>query len=109
MDTRLNVTFTPDLSLELFAQPFISSGAYVDFKEYDAPRRLSTSVYGRDVGSIEVAGSGDDRESAGSGAPAPPSFSSGRRAGATPTPSATCGWTATAAPSSPPSRRTSSW
>jgi hypothetical protein len=26
MDTRVNVTFTPNLSLEMFAQPFLASG-----------------------------------------------------------------------------------
>ena len=31
METRLNVTFTPDLSLELFVQPLLSSGDYKDF------------------------------------------------------------------------------
>jgi hypothetical protein len=62
MDTRLNVTFTPDLSLELFAQPFISSGSYTDFKQYDAPRRLGMSVYGKDVGTLQARGAGDDRE-----------------------------------------------
>ena len=62
MNTRLNVTFTPDLSLELFAQPFISSGAYADFKQYDAPRRLDMSVYGKDVGTIRSEGTGEDRK-----------------------------------------------
>ena len=33
MDTRLNVTFTPDLTLELYAQPFIASGDYETLKE----------------------------------------------------------------------------
>ena len=61
MDTRLNVTFTPDLSLEMFAQPFISSGEYSSFKEYDAPRSLAMSVYGRDVGEIQTIGTGGDR------------------------------------------------
>ena len=28
METRLNVTFTPDLSLELFVQTLLSSGDY---------------------------------------------------------------------------------
>ncbi|MEO8227274.1 MAG: DUF5916 domain-containing protein [Gemmatimonadota bacterium] len=59
MDTRLNVTFTPNLTLELFAQPFISSGAYRDYKEFAAPRELAKLVYGRDVGAISsVAGTG---------------------------------------------------
>jgi hypothetical protein len=62
MDTRLNVTFTPDLSLELFAQPFISSGAYTNFKQFDAPRRLAMSSFGKDVGTLEARGTGEDRE-----------------------------------------------
>ncbi len=52
MDTRLAVTFTPNSSLELYAQPFIASGDYSDFKEFDAPRQLHKSVYGRDRGTI---------------------------------------------------------
>lgn len=52
MNTRVNVTFTPNLTLELFAQPFISSGSYDDFKEFAAPRELTKLVYGRDVGTI---------------------------------------------------------
>src|SRR5690606_22141540 len=28
METRLNVNFTPELSLDVFAQPFISTGDY---------------------------------------------------------------------------------
>jgi hypothetical protein len=52
MNTRLNVTFTPTLTLEVFAQPLISSVRYTNFKEFDAPRRLAKSVYGKDVGTI---------------------------------------------------------
>ena len=52
LDTRLNVTFTPTMTLELFAQPFIASGRFFDFKEFDAPRALRKSVYGRDRGTI---------------------------------------------------------
>lgn len=52
MDTRLNVTFTPNLTLELFAQPFISSGDYLSFSEFAAPRELTKLTYGRDVGTI---------------------------------------------------------
>ncbi|HEX8242211.1 MAG TPA: DUF5916 domain-containing protein [Longimicrobium sp.] len=46
MDTRLNVTFTPTLSLEMFAQPFVSSGEYHDFKEFVAPRGLDKTLFG---------------------------------------------------------------
>ncbi|MBI1723830.1 MAG: carbohydrate binding family 9 domain-containing protein [Gemmatimonadetes bacterium] len=33
LTVRLNYTFTPDLSLQLYAQPFISAGRYGEFKE----------------------------------------------------------------------------
>lgn len=52
MGTRASVTFTPALSLELFAQPLIASGDYYDFKEFAAPRQLDRRVYGRDVGTV---------------------------------------------------------
>ncbi len=51
MDTRLNVTFTPNLSLELFAQPFLSSIDFSRFKEFAAPRQITKLVYGEDAGS----------------------------------------------------------
>jgi hypothetical protein len=52
LSTRLNVTFTPAMTLELFMQPFIASGHFFDFKEFDRRRSLKKSVYGRDVGTI---------------------------------------------------------
>jgi len=52
LDTRLNVTFTPDLTLELFAQPFFASGAYSRFREFAAPRTSRRLDYGRDIGTI---------------------------------------------------------
>jgi hypothetical protein len=52
MDTRLAVTFTPNSTLEMYVQPFIASGAYSDFKEFDAPRQVRKSVYGRGRGTI---------------------------------------------------------
>jgi hypothetical protein len=51
-DTRLNVTFRPTMSLELFAQPLLASGAYRDFKEFDAPRSGKYGTYGKDRGTI---------------------------------------------------------
>ncbi|HEY8470824.1 MAG TPA: DUF5916 domain-containing protein [Longimicrobiales bacterium] len=62
MDTRLNVTFTPTLSLELFAQPLIASGRFTNFKEHVAPRQLEKSVYGRDQGTIRAEAAGENRE-----------------------------------------------
>ncbi|MFL5562658.1 MAG: DUF5916 domain-containing protein [Gemmatimonadaceae bacterium] len=52
LDTRLNVTFTPDLTLELFAQPFFASGQYSHFREFAAPRTSRRLDYGRDIGTI---------------------------------------------------------
>jgi hypothetical protein len=52
MDTRLNVTMSPTLSFELFAQPFASAGRYSAFKEFAAPRSRDLLVYGTDAGVI---------------------------------------------------------
>ena len=38
LTTRLNYTFTPNLSLQFYAQPFISAGDYSDFKEVTDPK-----------------------------------------------------------------------
>ena len=38
LTTRLNWTLTPNLSIEFYGQPFVSSGAYTRFKEVTAPR-----------------------------------------------------------------------
>ncbi len=51
-NTRVNVTFRPNLTLEVFLQPFISSVDYSSFKEFDAPREVHKSVYGVDRGTI---------------------------------------------------------
>jgi hypothetical protein len=52
LDTRLNVTFSPSMTLELYAQPFFASGHHSQFKEYVAPRSARLAVYGRDRGTI---------------------------------------------------------
>ncbi|MBC8087042.1 MAG: hypothetical protein H7Z40_07225, partial [Phycisphaerae bacterium] len=49
--TRINWTFTPRLTLEVVAQPFISSGAYSDFKYFTTPRTLNFARFGLDAGS----------------------------------------------------------
>ncbi len=53
--TRLNVTVSPTLSLELFAQPFVSSGDYTRFKEFRTPGAADYLVFGEDGGSTLVA------------------------------------------------------
>jgi hypothetical protein len=53
INTRLNWTFTPTLTLQLFAQPFVASGDYSSFREFAAPRTLAKRIYGVDMGTIE--------------------------------------------------------
>jgi hypothetical protein len=52
LDTRFAITFSPTSSLELYVQPFVATGAYTDFKEFDAPRLAKKSIYGVDRGTI---------------------------------------------------------
>ena len=50
---RLNWTFSTDLSLQLFAQPFVSAGDYSGFKEFAAPGTFDFARYGSERGQIE--------------------------------------------------------
>jgi hypothetical protein len=49
--THVNVTFSPSLSLEAFARPFISSGTFANYKELARPRSFDFARYA-DVGSV---------------------------------------------------------
>ena len=51
IETRLNVTFTPRLTLELYAQPFVATNDFGALKELRAPRTFDFAAYGTDVGS----------------------------------------------------------
>jgi len=57
-DTRLDVTFTPTLSLQLYVEPFISVGDYGALKELRAPDTYDFLRYGTDVGSVTQAADG---------------------------------------------------
>ncbi len=46
METRLNVTFTPKLTLELFANPQLQSGDYKAFRELRAARTFTFNTFG---------------------------------------------------------------
>jgi len=59
METRLNITFTPNLTLELFAQPFIASGDYGQIMELRAPGTFEFNRYGIDAGAVQVDENGD--------------------------------------------------
>jgi hypothetical protein len=52
LDTRLSLTYSPTMSLELYVQPFFAAAHYFDFKEYAAPRTAQLRVYGRDQGTF---------------------------------------------------------
>ena len=49
---RVGITFTPDVSFELFMQPFVSSGDYLSLKELAAPRTFEFVEYGTDRGTM---------------------------------------------------------
>ncbi len=59
LSTRANITFTPTLTLEAFAQPLIASGDYRTFREYVAPGQaaLHDFVPGTELTSTIVDGS----------------------------------------------------
>ena len=57
-ETRLNVTLSPTLSFELYAQPFLSSGDFGDLEEFRAPGTFDFVRYGRDVGTLIDRGDG---------------------------------------------------
>lgn len=47
-DTRVNWTFTPNLSLEVFAQPYVVAGDFSSYKEFLTPRGYDFLIYGQD-------------------------------------------------------------
>jgi hypothetical protein len=55
---RLDWTFTPKLSLQLYLQPLISVGQYTNFKELAQPKSLDFNIYGE--GSSTIARQGGD-------------------------------------------------
>ncbi len=52
LSTRLDWTFSPQLSLQFYGQLFVGSGEYHTYKEFDAPRTFDFSRYGIDRGVI---------------------------------------------------------
>lgn len=49
---RMDLAFSPKLSLQVYAQVLLSSGAYPEISQLAAPRTFDFPVYGRDIGSI---------------------------------------------------------
>jgi hypothetical protein len=56
MDTRIEWTLTPDLSLQAYIQPFVASGAFSGFKEFARVGTYDFAVYGQDRGTIAYDG-----------------------------------------------------
>ena len=50
LEARMNVTFSPTLTLQVYVQPLISSGDYGDLAEFRAPDTYRFSTYGEDIG-----------------------------------------------------------
>jgi hypothetical protein len=50
---RLNWTFSPQLSLQVFMQPLISSGAYRNLKQLSQPRTFNFGYFGEDGSTIK--------------------------------------------------------
>ena len=52
MNLRFNITISPRVTMEIFAQPLLSSGDYEHLKELRAPRTFRFNRYGIDSGTI---------------------------------------------------------
>ncbi len=52
MSTRLNVTFSPTLTFDLYVQPLVASGQYSRFNQFASPRSTRQLRYGVDIGTI---------------------------------------------------------
>jgi hypothetical protein len=48
LTTRFDVALTPDLTLQLYAQPLVASGDYEHLMEFEAPRTYDFIEYGQD-------------------------------------------------------------
>ena len=71
MVTRVDWTFSPTLSLQLFAQPLIASGDYHDYKEFLYPRTYDFRTYDEANGQISRGSNGVYTVDPDLGGPAP--------------------------------------
>jgi hypothetical protein len=58
LTTRVDWTFTPTLSLQLFVQPLLAAGDFKEYKEFARPREFKFEFYGRDIGTIDSSTAG---------------------------------------------------
>ncbi len=57
LNTRLDWTFSPYVSLQLLLQPFASAGEFLRYKEFLTPREFEFATYGETQGTITRDGS----------------------------------------------------
>jgi hypothetical protein len=72
VETRLDWTFSPKLSLQLYMQPLIVSGDYSELKQLRAPGTYEFDVYGGNAGTVTYDEAGNatvDPDGAGPAAP----------------------------------------
>ncbi len=72
---RLNWTFTPTMSLQLYLQPLISAGSYSHFKELARPKSFDFNTYGEGASTISKNGNKYTIDADGNGPAAPFTFS----------------------------------
>ena len=72
LETRMNVTFTPTLSLQLYVEPFISTGNYRELKELERAGTFKFLEYGTDIGTLSQDPGGSYAVDPDGPGPAPP-------------------------------------
>jgi hypothetical protein len=72
LDARVDWTFTPRLSFQLFSQPFVSSARFADYKQLRTPGLFQFDVYGRNRGTVTNLGGGRVEIDPDGGGPAQP-------------------------------------
>lgn len=60
LDTRVNWTFSPRLSLQLYLQPYVVSGLYREIKELRKSRTYDFDVYGVHRGTVQLDSTGSE-------------------------------------------------
>jgi hypothetical protein len=70
LDTRVDWTFSPWLSFQLFLQPFASAGDFTGYKEFTTPRAFAFAEYGTQRGTRSPVAEGTRVDPDGTG-PAP--------------------------------------
>ncbi|MEM6337774.1 MAG: DUF5916 domain-containing protein, partial [Bacteroidota bacterium] len=53
VQTRIDWTFSPTVTLQVFARPLISTGRYRDFRALQRPGQMALPVYGAEVGTVQ--------------------------------------------------------